>query len=160
MNTDLSEMTKPKVALISFKNWLAASLAWCTHSAWVAYGTLFLLQLKVMWGIWAHRGLTLGDTPSYFVNAYHWYDSYRVDIAWSPLYTAFYGSFLHITNDAVFATIAHRLVIALIASLLVLALMRRLLPHSIAWLIGLWWVVLPINFDTMVEVHLLRSFRL
>jgi hypothetical protein len=32
--------------------------------------------------------------------------------------------------------------------------MRRLLPHSIAWLVTAWWVVTPVNFDALYEVHL------
>jgi hypothetical protein len=36
----------------------------------------------------------------------------------------------------------------------VLALMRRLLPGPIALLVACWWAVLPINFDTLYEVHL------
>jgi len=37
---------------------------------------------------------------------------------------------------------------------LVLALMRRLLPPAIAWMVAAWWVVLPIDFDALYEVHL------
>src|SRR5262249_18487529 len=90
----------------------------------------------------------------YFLMAYKWFDSFRVNIVWSPLYTAFYGSFLFLTQDVYLATVLHRLFIVLSGSLLVLALLRRLLPAALAWLIAAWWVVLPINFNTLYEVHL------
>src|SRR5262245_11595961 len=32
--------------------------------------------------------------------------------------------------------------------------MRPLLPAGIALLLALWWAVLPINFETLYEVHL------
>jgi hypothetical protein len=38
----------------------------------VAYSTLLLLQLKVLWGDWWHRDLTDGDTSFYFRTAYEW----------------------------------------------------------------------------------------
>ena len=119
-----------------------------------SYLTIFLLQLKVMWQIWTYRDLTFGDTSSYFRKAYDWYENFSVDIAWSPLYTAFYGTFLHVSEDPYVATILHRLVIVLAIGMLVLALARRLLPHGLAWAVAAWWAVLPINFDAMYEVHL------
>src|SRR5207237_322994 len=77
-----------------------------------------------------------------------------VDIAWSPLYTSFYGSMLFLTPDPYRATLLHRLLIVFAATLLVLAVLRRLLPPAIAWLMAAWWAVLPINFNTLYEVHL------
>src|SRR4051794_38473678 len=62
--------------------------------------------------------------------------------------------FLHLSSDAEFVTLAHRLVIVLVLAALVLAVMRKFLPHPIAWLLTAWWVVLPINFDALYEVHL------
>ena len=124
------------------------------ESAAFSYATIALLQLKVIWGIWQFRDLTSGDTSSYFVNAYGWYERWSNSIAWSPLYTAFYGSFLYFSRDAYVVTTAHRAVIVLLLALLVLALMRRLLPPPFAWFITAWWVVLPINFNALYEVHL------
>ena len=121
---------------------------------WFAYATLVALQLKVAWGAWRFRDLTIGDTSSYFVYATLWTDLKRVNIVWSPLYTVFYGMMLETVGDLYAATILHRLLIALAADLLVLALMRRLLPGPIAWLVAAWWTLLPINFDTVSEVHL------
>jgi hypothetical protein len=115
---------------------------------------IFLLQMKVVWGWWAWDDLTMGDTSAYFCSAYNWYRSFHVNIVWSPLYAAFYGSFLFLTPDVYLATVLHRLFIVLSASLLVLAVLRRLLPPGLAWLTAAWWVVLPINFNTLYEVHL------
>lgn len=120
----------------------------------VAYLTIFLLQFKVVWQIWEFKDLTFGDTSSYFRDAFRWYEGFIVNIIWSPLYTAFFGSFLHITSDVYSVLILHRLVIIFAVTLMVLALMRQLLPPAIAWLMTVWWVVLPINFNTLYEVHL------
>jgi hypothetical protein len=120
---------------------------------WVSYVMLFLLQLKVVWGMWQYRDLTAGDTSSYFSIANLWFNNFQVDITWSPLYTAFYGTLSFLSSDAYMVTILHRLIIVFVLTLLVLALMRRLLPASIAWLMAAWWALLPNNFDTF-EVHL------
>ncbi len=119
-----------------------------------AYAAIFLLQLKVIWGVWQFRDLTAGDTSSYFVSAFGWYQNWSNTVCWSPLYTAFYGTFLSLSQDAYLATTAHRVVIVLALALLVLAVMRRLLPPTLAWLVAAWWVVLPINFNSAYEVHL------
>lgn len=118
------------------------------------YLTLILLQLKVVWRIWDYKDLTSGDTSSYFLDAHSWFEHRTVHILWSPTYTAFYGSLLHITSDVYVVAILHRLIIVFAASILMLALMRKLLPHGLAWLISAWWVILPINFNTLYEVHL------
>lgn len=121
---------------------------------WFYYGTLLLLQLKRIWGMWQYRELTTGDTSAYFVDAWKWFHLGRTDIAWSPLYECFYGSLLHLSHDVATVTVLHRVLIVLAATLLVLAVARRMLPAELAWLVGVWWAVLPINFDTMYEVHL------
>jgi hypothetical protein len=119
-----------------------------------SYMAITLLQLKVVWRIWDYKDLTSGDTSAYFLDAYTWFDSQAINIIWSPLYTTFYGSLLHITPDIYTVTILHRLIIIFASSLLVLAVMRKLLPEGIALLISAWWVILPINFNTLYEVHL------
>jgi len=123
-------------------------------SAWFSYLTIFLLQLKLIWGVWLSRDLTWADTSYYFLIANDWFKNGHVLIAWSPLYTSFYGSLLPVAHDAYTVTILHRVLIVLALAVLVLALMRRLLPPSIAWLAAAWWVVLPINYNAMFEVHL------
>jgi hypothetical protein len=130
---------------------LSARAMW---NPWFAYGSIVLLQLKVIWGVWLLRDLTGGDTSSYFVTAFDWYRNWLLLMTWSPLYTSFYGAMLYFSKDAYAATIAHRLITVLALSAMVLALMRRLLPPAIAWFMAAWWVVLPIDFDTLYEVHL------
>lgn len=115
---------------------------------------LVLLQLKVMWGIWRYRDLALGDESGYYNRAFVWLNSLFVDIAWSPLYTSFLGTLMHLSTNAYVVTTLHRLIVVLALDLMILALMRRLLPHWIAWLIAAWWAILPISFDTVSTVHL------
>lgn len=121
---------------------------------WISYPMLLLLQLKVMWGVWQYRDLARGDESGYYSRAFLWFKDFAVDIVWSPLYTAFLGTLMHLSSDAYVVTTLHRLIIVLVLDLMMLALMRRLLPHWIAWLIAAWWVVLPVNFDTPSTVHL------
>jgi hypothetical protein len=122
---------------------------------WFSYAVIFSLQSRIIWDIWRYRDLTTGDTSSYFRGAYRWYQHFDVNIVWSPLYTAFYGAVLQATHGDVYhATIIHRVVIVLAATLGVLATLRRLLPPALALLIASWWAVLPINFETLYEVHL------
>lgn len=135
---------------MKIRSWLAGALA----NRWIAYSTIILLQWWRISGIWNYRDLTTGDTASYFQDAYDWFDRGKLLISWSPLYTAFYGSMLRIYNDAFFATTLHRILIVLAATPLVLAVMRQLLPPTVAWLVAAWWAMLPINFDTLYEVHL------
>jgi hypothetical protein len=120
----------------------------------VAFLTIALVQLLAVWGVWDRRDLTAGDTVSYYRVAYSWYDHRSDNIAWSPLYTSFYGSMLYVTRDPCSATLLHRLVIVFTATLLVLAVLRHVLPAAVAWLVAAWWAVLPIQFDTLYEVHL------
>jgi hypothetical protein len=124
------------------------------RQAWFAYGTLTLLQLKVVWDVWRYRDLTPGDEASYYNRAFLWFQHSLVDIAWSPLYTSFFGTLMYLSAQPYFVTILHRIVIVLALALMVLALMRRLLPHWLAWLMAAWWVVLPINYDAAFTVHL------
>lgn len=128
--------------------------AYVEANAWVSYALIFLLNMKILWGIWLYRDLTTGDTSSYFLTAYRWSKQHATDILWSPLYTSFYGEALSLTHDIYAATILHRVAIVLLASVGVLAVMRRLLPPGIALLIAVWWSILPINHDTLYEVHL------
>jgi len=131
-----------------------AQIARAVQAPWFAYLTIACFQLAAMWGVFSRRDLTSGDTCEYYVNACLWRDSFRVVFAWSPLYTAFYGSFLWVFPDPFLATMAHRLAIVLAVTVLFLALARKLLPAPIAWLVAGWWAVLPINFNTLYEIHL------
>jgi hypothetical protein len=123
--------------------------------AWPSYALICALQMKILWNIWRFRDLTTGDTSSYFVSAYRWYKDFAVNFVWSPLYTAFYGTVLTAAGgDVYLATEVHRLIIVMLATLGVLALMRSLLPPALALLIAAWWAIMPINFETLYEVHL------
>lgn len=121
---------------------------------WFAYLTLFLLQLKMIWGIWEYRDLTPGDTSFYYKDSYLWYKEFLVNITYSPLYTVFYGTLMHLSSDAYLVTTLHRLIIILSLAVLVLACMRRLLPASLAWFAAAWWVILPTNYNALYEIHL------
>ena len=123
-------------------------------SAAFGYITIVLLQLKAIWGVWQWRDLTAGDTSSYFTNAYRWYSTGHGNFIWSPLYTWYYGLLLHVSRDAFIVTTWHRVIIVFVLALLVLALMRRLLPPGSAWLAAAWWVAMPMNFNSLYEVHM------
>ncbi len=123
-------------------------------SGWPSYAAVALLQLKIIWGIWRFRDLTTGDTSAYFTMALRWTNSFAVNIVWSPLYTAYYGTLHSLTGDLYAATILHRAAIVMAATLGVLAIMRRVLPAGLALLVAVWWAILPINFETLYEVHL------
>ncbi|MCW8132022.1 MAG: hypothetical protein KIS92_16870 [Planctomycetota bacterium] len=119
-----------------------------------SYATILLLQAKVVWDILKYKDLTLGDTSKYYFYAKHWHESLQVNPAWSPLYTAYYGSFRFFLDDAHTITILHRVAIVFALTALVLAILRRLLPWELAWFVAAWWAVLPINFNALYEVHL------
>jgi hypothetical protein len=115
---------------------------------------ILLLQSKVIWRIWEIKDITYGDTADLFTSAKEWADGFLLDIVWSPLYTAFYGSFLFVSADPYNATIMHRIVIVLVAAVGVLFVLRQVLPPSLALLGAAWWAILPSNYDALYEVHL------
>ena len=125
------------------------------QSAVFAYTSIFLIQLKVIWGMWEFRDLPSGDTAAYFIGASQWAESFSIPgFAWSPLYQIYYGSLQWVTSDVYDVTILHRVVLVLGATLLVLAVLRRLLSPGIAWVLAVWWALLPPNFDALYEVYL------
>jgi hypothetical protein len=125
------------------------------ESAWFAYVSVALIQGKRLWDIWLYRDLTNGDTAAYFAGASEWARHLTLfDWRFSPLYQIFLGSFEWFISSTYDVIIVHRVVIALAASLLVLAVLRSLLPAGIAWVLAVWWAVLPINFDATYELHL------
>ena len=124
------------------------------ESAAFAYATILVLQVKILSGFIRYPELSTFDTSSYFTMAYDWHQRGRTLLSWSPLYTSFYGAFFNLSDDAFVVTAAHRVAIVMILAALVLAFMRRLLPAGIAWLMTAWWVVMPINFHSLYEVHL------
>ena len=80
---------------------LWSRLVLAVESRRFAYLLLLALQLKVIWGAWAVRDITHGDTSTNFYHAATWHANKQLHVAWAPLYCAFYGSLLHINNDPV-----------------------------------------------------------
>jgi hypothetical protein len=124
------------------------------RSGLFAYASILLIQAKVLWGIWAHRDLTPGDTAQYFTMASRWADHLQVNPGFYPLYHGLWGSMQWLVPDAFSVTILHRVVIALGTTALLLAVLRRLLTPGIAWALALWWAVVPANYDVLYEIHL------
>ncbi len=124
------------------------------NAPWFSYASLLLMQAVFALRFWRYRDITIGDTSFYYPQAYLWYKNFAVNIGWSPLYTAFYGTLMFLTRDAYIVTLLHRAIIVFAATTMVLALMRRMFPAWVAWSIALWWACLPINFETRYEVHL------
>jgi hypothetical protein len=120
----------------------------------VIYVTLvFLIVVKVLWGFWT-RDLTMGDTSSYFMQAVRWHKDGQVNIVWSPLYIAYFGSWLSITENASVATLLHRVGLIVVSTGLVAWLGYVTLPRVLALLLVVWWIALPIHYDTLYEIHL------
>jgi len=119
-----------------------------------AYGTIVVLQLRVIWNVWRYKDLTFGDSASYFTMAAGWAHHLRVNVLWSPLYTNFWGTILAAVGDVYVAAMVHRVAIVLAVAVLLLALLRAMLEPALALLLAAWWAVLPPNYDVLYEVHL------
>ncbi len=119
-----------------------------------SYVTILLLQLKVIWGMWWYREMTMGDTEAYFIDAAGWLRNGKTSFVWSPLYTSFLAELFRFSNDAYTILILQRVLIVMTLAVLVLALMRRLLPPAIAWMAAAWWAVVPIDFNDLYEIHM------
>jgi hypothetical protein len=123
-------------------------------SSFLSYSLVLLLQLRVIWKVWAYRDLTSGDTSSYFLDAASWIHGLRDDIVWSPLYTNFFGTTAAAAGDVPRAVMLHRVLIVLAAAVLVLAFLRIFLEPGLALFFAMWWVFLPPAFSVEYEVHL------
>ena len=132
---------------------LIAALERVAGSAAFAYPSLLALQAKALWGIWEYRDLSAGDSSSHFTRALQWQHDLQVDPLFSPLYTALWGSLRWLVSDVYASTTVHRVLIVLAVSLLVLALFRKLLSPVVAWLLAVWWALLPVVYDTSTELH-------
>jgi hypothetical protein len=119
-----------------------------------AYGAVLLLELRVVWDVWRYRDTSFGDTADYFLYALEWSRHLTVDIVWSPLYTAYFGTIVWFVRDVHSAVMVHRILIVLTATMLVLALGRALLGPALGLLVAAWWAVNPGSFDFDYEVHL------
>lgn len=145
---------QPRRSVRAIAEAVRATITAAIAAPWFAYTTILLLQLKCIWGIWKYRDLTPGDESVYYNLAYLWFTEGAVALPWSPLYTAFYGTLMYISPHPYVVTTLHRVLVVLALAVLVLAVMRQLLPSEIAWLTTAWWVVLPINYDAAVTLHL------
>ena len=68
----------------------------------VQYALLALLFIRVSWGMWHVRDLTTGDTSSYYETALEFARGLTCNIAWSPLYTSYFGAFHWLNSDPYF----------------------------------------------------------
>ncbi len=118
------------------------------------YLLLAVLFLRTIWGMWDIRDMTTGDTSSYYPTALDFARHLTCNIAWSPLYTSYFGAFHWFSGDPFVVLIAHRIGILAILTVLIFEVSRRLLVPTIAWFITAWWLLLPINFNALYEVHL------
>ncbi len=133
---------------------ISESLNRASKNLGVQYALLAVLFLRVSWGMWHARDLTTGDTSSYYKTALEFSRSLTCNIAWSPLYTSFFGAFHWFNSDPCFVVTAHRIAILLLLVILIFEVSRRLLDPLAAWLVTAWWLVLPINHSSLYEVHL------
>src|SRR6476661_1457842 len=97
-------------------------------SPWFAYGTISVLQAKLIWGIWLYRDFPNGDTAYYFRGASQWAHGLHISSVYSPLYQIYYGAFEWFLSGPYAVTIVHRIILVFAVSLLVVAVLRRLLP--------------------------------
>ena len=143
---------EPKIELPRF-DWLAWARRILKHPA-TSYVAIVLLQLRVIWGMWWYREMMMGDTEAYYLGGVSWLRDGKTSLVWSPLYSVYLAELFRFSNDAYTILMLHRVLIVMTLALLVLALMRRLLPPGIAWMAAAWWVVLPIDFNDLYEVHM------
>lgn len=126
----------------------------CVNNASIIYTILLsILVIKLLWGYW-DRDLTANDTSSYFIDGLRWYYNHQINFIWSPLYTAYYGSWLNISDNAVLITWLHRIGLIFISTLLLAWLAAITLPRLLALFLVIWWIALPIHYDTLYEIHL------
>jgi hypothetical protein len=133
---------------------LIATLSRIAGSAAFAYTSVLLIQARVMWGVWSRRDLSAGDSADHFQRAAAWADHLELDFLISPLYGFLLGSLLWAVEDVYATMIAQRVLIALAVAAGVLLVMRRLLTPGIAWVLAVWWALMPVNYDTPTELHL------
>jgi hypothetical protein len=131
-----------------------AVLSRIAGSAAFAYSSLLLIQARVMWGIWDRRDLSSGDSVFHFESSAGWADHFEVNYLYSPLYNVLLGTLIWAVEDVYAVMIAQRAIIAVAVTLGVLLVLRHLLTPVIAWLLAVWWALLPVNYDTATELHL------
>ena len=118
------------------------------------YAALLALFLNIIWLSWQYVDLTSGDTSYYYITARQFSENLTCNFAWSPIYTSLLGSFTWLNADPYFAILGHRIFILAVIAILIFEIARRIMNTWIAWFITAWWLCLPINFNSLYEVHL------
>ncbi|HSJ04985.1 MAG TPA: hypothetical protein VK956_21100, partial [Verrucomicrobium sp.] len=134
---------------------LSAYLIRLSSSRWFHVLMFVLLLVRLTWGMWEWRDLTYGDTSSYFASFSRERDDGKsYSLVFSPLYVWYYSFFGSAFSDASAATVLHRIGVIFMAGFSVFLLFRSVLPKAVGWLVAAWWIVLPINWNALYEVHL------
>jgi hypothetical protein len=120
----------------------------------IAYVAILVLQTRVIWNFWRYKDLSFGDTSYYYLDALSWLHGVHDNFADLPGYTGFLALVKLIVGDVYAAVLIHRVLIVFAAAVLVLALLRSLLGPAMGFLMTIWWVVLPPNYDMKYEAHL------
>jgi hypothetical protein len=136
---------------------IVALLEHLGESAAFAYGSILLLELRRVWDMWTVRDLTDGDTVRHFAQAVSWSPGLPLDPVRGPLYVQILYLLARLSGDAYATLISLRLLATFVLAATVLAVFRRLLSPLWAWLCAAWWVLLPVHFDTLYELHLFAA---
>ncbi len=113
-----------------------------------------LILLKTLWGIWEYKDITFGDTSYYFETAFAFAKDGSNIFAWSPAYTSFLGFLYDVLRDVHLVVILHRIIIVALITFLLFEISQRVLSPAMGFLITAWWLLLPINHNSLYEVHI------
>jgi hypothetical protein len=135
---------------------LQRSLTRIGGSALFGYLSLFVLQAKVLWGVWQNWDLPLWDGATYFIYARQVASSLVFPpVTWSPAFAAYYAFFHTTFNSAgpFVVYVAHRGVTLFLVLGLLYSLLRAVLPASVAWLLTACSIVLSAGLTNVFVVH-------
>lgn len=121
---------------------------------WIARIVLLLFVVKMHWGMWETWEWTLGDEPEHLYNGVKGikdFDATTMD--WSPLYRYYFGLVFLQSNNALLATIVHRLVVVFAAVFVTFEALRRIIPLGVSLLICIWWAAIPSDLNPLYTVH-------
>jgi hypothetical protein len=125
-------------------------------SALFGYLSLFILQLKVLWGVWQNWDLPLWDGATYFIYARQVANSFVFPpVTWSPAFAAYYALFHTAFGNAgpFMVYLAHRTVTLFLVLGLLYSLLRVVLPAAVAWLLAACSIVLSAGLTNSFVVH-------
>lgn len=121
---------------------------------WIARAFLLIFVIKMHWGMWDIWEWTLGDEPEHLSSGVVFFHHFsKASMDWSPLYRAFYGAVYLLTENALLATVLHRVVVVFAVVLVFFEVLRRIVPLPVALLVGLWWASIPANLNPLYTVH-------